>query len=217
MTSILNTAQTTFESMFDLNFGLIKVIQKHFKHANCFDQNLLELSDDDLAYELMTNKNENPIKWIFKKDYSEDSADDLRDTIKEKYYDEVLKFSKPTCIYNIFDAFENIGGGNLITGYVACKNEKQLQFIKNKIPTIKAFVKEYIDVNRETYGSLYINNIKLIKEFDKVIGKNIFILNYRYNFEEDGSGLLKDYYSIYKELNEIKIMDSFNDLDISLG
>lgn len=217
MASILNTAHTTFESMFDLNVGLVKVIQKHYgKDAKHFNYGLLWLPDDDIAYEVLKQLTDNPLDWLLVPEYKS-SAEDLYKELYNKYYSEIIQLSRPTSLYNLFSMFIRVGGGDVVNTAVTCKDEQQLQFIKKNCPLLDAHVKEYKDVDRESYGTIYINKFKTLSEFDRVVGKNIFLLNYRYNFEEDGTRLLKDYYDIYSKFNEIKVMDAFVDLHLCEG
>lgn len=217
MPSAINSAVTTFESVFDLNVGLINVVKKHYgkdkEHFNC---DLLDLPDDDIAYGILTLRSDNPVDFIINDKYK-DSSDSLRDQIFEKYYSEIIELSRPTSLFDLFKAFKIVGGGNMVNAVVACKDEQQLQFIKKKIPTIDAVVKEYKDIDRETYGAIYINKFTTLSEFDRVLGKTIFLLNYHYNFEEDGSSLNKDYYKVYSEFNEIRVMDTFTNLQLCEG
>ena len=217
MPSAINSAITTFDSIFDLNVGLIRVIQKHYgKDTEHFNRDLLSLPDDDIAYSILTLRSDNPVDFVINDKYKDSSAD-LKDQIMEKYYSEIIKLSRPTALFDLFMAFKTLGGGNMVNASVVCKDEQQLQFIKKNIPTIEAVVKEYKDINRESYGSIYINKFTTLSEFDRVLGKTIFLLNYRYNFEEDGSSLNKDYYRIYSEFNEIRVMDTFINLQLCEG
>lgn len=217
MPSAINSVITTFESVFDLGIGLLNVIKKHYgedkEHFNC---DLLDLPKDDIAYGILTLRSENPLDFVIKDKYKE-SSNDLRDQIVEKYYNEIIESSRPTALYDLFRAFKSVGGGNIVSAMIVCKDEQQLQFIKKKIPTIDAVVKDYKDIDRESYGAIYINKFTTLSKFDKVLGKTIFLLNYRYNFEEDGSSLNKDYYKIYSEFNEIRVMDTFLNLQLCEG
>jgi len=217
MPSAINSVITTFESVFDLGIGLVNVIKKHYgedkEHFNC---DLLNLPKDDIAYGILTLRSENPLDFVIKDKYKE-SSNDLRDQIVEKYYNEIIESSRPTALYDLFRAFKSVGGGNIVSAMIVCKDEQQLQFIKKKIPAIDVVVKDYKDINRESYGAIYINKFTTLSEFDKVLGKTIFLLNYRYNFEEDGSSLNKDYYKIYSEFNEIRVMDTFLNLQLCEG
>ena len=78
-----------FNTIYDTDFGLIKLIQKEYRNEEVFNISILDLSDDELKDLLVKRNRINPLCIIMNK-YNDNVARDYYDQFMEREYNKIL-------------------------------------------------------------------------------------------------------------------------------
>lgn len=202
----MNRVLISFDSIIDIDLGLINMIKKDYNDANLFNIVHLNLPKKNLLYELVNRNNKNPLSAIIQNTYK-DNIDNIYEQFLQKEYNNILDNSEPTDLFKLIDIYSKT---NLISVNILCKNLYEKQII-NKYNLRCGYV-YYTDNNIDvsSYDSIYIKNYTDCGLLDNLFGKIIYICNYKFNFDKDNN-IFKDTLSLSMDnINKISIIDIYN-------
>lgn len=212
-----------FDLVFDTDFGIIKFVQ-----FSDYGKNLEPILNrvywfrsheyDSMICKLLSErKNPNPLSIMIDDTYlSHFSIANLTETFLKEYgADYIYKLSKKTALFDMI-AVSSANMSEVVKFNILCENQAQKQFVNENfkeisnsfsIPTILKSELKSLD----NYGSIYVKNIYDLHGASKYVqGKNIIIINYPFNMEEDGFTPLVSELSELIGLNKIFTMDLYD-------
>ena len=139
----------------------------------------------------------------------------LTETFLIEYADYIYKLSKKTVLFDMI-AVSAANMSDVVKFVILCENQAQKQFVNESFKeisnsfSISTILKSELK-SLDNYGSVYVKNIYDLQGTSKYVqGKNIIIINYPFNMEEDGSTPLISELSELIGLNKILTMDLYN-------
>lgn len=211
-----NKVLFTFDSVINTELGILKLIKKEYNNPDIMDKNIIKNTDLFFRLLLLSEFETNPINLVIKKDKSDLSDHILLSFMKNKY-NEVLQLSEKTGIYTLVINYMRAADG-VIQVIILCKNEQEEQYIKQLNSDISCMVEDIEKINIKSFDSIFVKNINDLLLFKNLEGKNLFILNYRNNFEKDDSTkLCIDVFKDVASNNLFSIVDPYPDLITPLG
>lgn len=180
------TSTVPFNMIVDTDLGLWKLIQDQYPNTNFFYQGLIYERDLNFMKHFMVSRMEkNPLKSLMKPDYVS-QADSLYDEFINTKYDEILRLSENTGIFELI--CRSKGVNDVMRFTVLCQNQvesdeifKRFSKYNMKIPTIIYEDLRKVDISQ--YGSIYIKDIHDFFSYNRVEGKNVIVGNYGFNLE----------------------------------
>lgn len=189
------SAAIPFELLFDTDYGIVKFLQLTTTSSddvyNLMYPGILDMFRDKdsllMRYILIKRDIVNPLYCIFKKEYL-GQLNEMYDSIMKTHLDEILKFS---CKTNLLEMVmkSTAEHGDVIKFTVICKNEKErdmmVEYTKSNdvsVPTL--LIKDF---KYDSYDTIYCKNVYELDDMieKKVIGKNIIIVDYSFNLDEN--------------------------------
>lgn len=198
------------DTLFDIDIGVIRYLQKYCNNSEFLD--LDKLNSDDLFFVsyLMDDCVNNIIDSVIKEDYKESSESLYKEIIDTKYK-EVIKLSPMTHLLDMIFAFKNAELNTGIVPVVVCKDQFEVDKIKEFNQNIECLItstdSDIFNLNLNRFTRIFIRNIKDILKFDlenKLLGKSIVILSYRYNFELNNPIKILEEYTAISDVNIIE-------------
>ena len=179
-----------FDLIIDTDIGLLKFIQKEFNNPNIFIPGILRERDVNIMKMIVTDRSQyNPLKtYMIEGTEAYNSADSLYSQFMEKHYEEILKLSTQTSLFDIIRRSSSMG--DAVKFDIICKDELEKQaiisrFKKFKISPSVKIVKKLSDFDVSHYGSIYVKDIRDTLFFPTFEGKNVIIGNYKFNCEDN--------------------------------
>lgn len=211
-----------FDLVFDTDFGIIKFVQ-----FSDYGKNLEPLLNrvywfrsheyDDIICKLLSERqNPNPLSIMMDEScLTHSSIASLTETFLIEYADYIYKLSKKTVLFDMI-AVSAANMSDVVKFVILCENQAQKQFVNESFKeisnsfSISTILKSELK-SLDNYGSVYVKNIYDLQGTSKYVqGKNIIIINYPFNMEEDGSTPLISELSELIGLNKILTMDLYN-------
>ena len=115
-----------FELLFDLDFGLLQVVNKYFHNNDIFYLSLFN-DLDELIKLLALREDPNPLSVIIDSKISKEECDNLYDQFMEKEFDRIFENSIKLLCYDVVRL--SLDSGGVVNMTVLCKNEKQQQLL----------------------------------------------------------------------------------------
>lgn len=207
------TALIPFDMVLDVEVGLIRLIKYEYSNNKVFDQVILS-NDNNIFFKdiLSKRKNKNPLTVIATDEYKNNLSllDELYTQFMEREYKEILELSPPTSLFdmiNISMVYRSSG----ISCSIWCKSILEHKEYTSRLGArCRSIIDEPLAKNIElaVFGNIYIHDYPDILNFLNLKGKNIFVSNYRYNFEDDEKKiLLQDVSDKIKNANTIKTIN----------
>lgn len=207
------TALIPFDMVLDVEVGLIRLIKYEYSNNKVFDQVILS-NDNNIFFKdiLSKRKNKNPLTVIATDEYKNNLSllDELYAQFMEREYKEILELSPPTSLFdmiNISMVYRSSG----ISCSIWCKSILEHKEYTSRLGArCRSIIDEPLAKNIElaVFGNIYIHDYPDILNFLNLKGKNIFVSNYRYNFEDDEKKiLLQDVSDKIKNANTIKTIN----------
>lgn len=201
-----NNILVDFDIVIDTDLGLINMIKKEYNNTNFVLNYINNMKDKVIIEQLLERDNKNPLSIIIKEEYR-DSIDNLYKEFIESEYDNILKYSSITDIMNLINVYIDTGSVHVD---IICKNKSEEQLINNlNISQLKVLVQEdKTKIDLSDYDTIFIKNYSDILNFNRVIAKNIFIGNYKFNLDDDHIPL-KDISLIVGKTNIVSVIDVY--------
>lgn len=213
--SMTNGILVDFDAVVDYKIGIINLfkcikLKKNINREYVFTHNM-----DFFKIEHIYS-----VEDIIRKSLSENNKDFYKKLTKEfisgEYEYDIYQISPLTLVSRLIRTYKNTDG--MIEFDVLCYSKNQERIIHEKIgkdiPTIVT-TRESIDLNK--YGRIILGYIEYIKDFTDVTMKDILVVNFRENFEENNEKVLKSDYFLPYILNKFSVVDSYNDYKNPIG
>lgn len=200
-----------FSVIFDTDIGCCLYLYKKAK-KDFFEPYIYGATYNYIRYMVLSRKEKNPIKFMFKKQYKK-NADSIYKQLFEKQWDKVLNCSPQTTILKLIVGLQV---NNLIDLTINCRNKEEDNRIKkllnNKWKTV---------INETDYTDYFViyahdieDQIKLnIKE--KVINLYGYARNYAY--QDLNSDALSEYCILFSNVTQFTLIPPFADFTIPEG
>lgn len=173
-----------FESIIDLDFAMLSMVQSEYNNPKFIDQSIMHLSAHDVKSRLLNRKHECPLS-ICVQDL--ETAINLYKEIMETQYTKLLSYQTPTGVFKLTEVYDKNDGTNVT---ILCQSNEEVEVIRLYDKTINVIVvdnKSEVDVSK--YDVFILKSYANIFSYtNKFVEKHIFVLDYRFNltFGDDG-------------------------------
>lgn len=211
-----NNVLFMFDAIINVDFGLLKLVKEEYNNPKFMMTNIL--ANDDLSFRLMllTSIDPNPLKIVLNDD-SMDLADSLYSKFMNEEYSKILNYSERNSVYDILSVYDTMSEGAISTT-ILCTNEQQKQYISKFNHNLIVELSKIEEFDITEYDAIFVKDIRDLSSFNKLEGKNLYILNYRSNFEDDEWTIpLKSMIAEYGASNIFNITDVYADLVKPVG
>lgn len=181
-----------FNLIIDIDVGLIKMIDKKYHNTDVFYTGMLSAPVKPLIYNLVNRPISNPLYVIMQDKEDIDTMDLLYDQFIEEEYENIVGNSVTT---DLFGALKLFMKNDAIVPTILCSNDieadtvSKIDFDGKKVPIVTGTLEE----NHNIFDPIYVKDFKSILPIvNNIVGKNIYVANYSFNYEKDKSTLLKD-------------------------
>lgn len=197
---------TTFDSVIDIDFGLIRLVLDEFNNPEYLISGIDYLSKDltTLRVLLASREIENPLSIVFKKEFH-DSIDDLRRELYEEYYDQIISLSGETSITRLIAA-SALPNKQVVENTIICNSDKEVETLVKWGIKAKGIVRQGEETVPSEYSDFILKRFSDLTIYEPIRGHNIFFLEYPFNLE-----LLPDG-TLLPENNVCKIVGEQNSL-----
>ena len=175
-----------FNCVYDLDVGLIR-----FMYENGYTNNS-ELIDGtffnpfimrDIVVRLYSRLDENPLNLFMNQ-----SADEIYNEFMSKHYEEIVRSSVHTGIYDLCSTFRT---EKSVKGYIPYSNEAEYYMLRGdeRLKGIEFVDLDNISTDLAEYNMFFFKSIDdmYISMFtDRIKSKSVYMLDYRFNFDENG-------------------------------
>jgi hypothetical protein len=167
----------------DTDMGLIKTIQYGFHDTNVFYPGIMDTSEFNQQFALVTRNDPNPLSIIVKADEEdrEELIKDLYNQFMEKEYDSILNLSSNTNLCNLAVVVGK-EANQIIRITALCNSEDEEKLLKKRnINLYRTIIGQPEDIDISEYNLLFVKNVDDLDRYTNVNGKNIYIPNYGFN------------------------------------
>lgn len=216
-------ALVPFELLVDTDIGLLSLIKKEYNNEEYFLPGILNASETNLKYSLLTRTTENPLGIIMVDECNFELMDDLYNQFMSKEYDKILSLSPNTMVEKLVHDIK-INIEQIVRITVLCNSEKEQHDLeKRDTDPYKVIVGSFESIDLSGYGSVFVKRLSDLDKFKGLSGKNIYIPNYSFNVTinpEVSMPLINfEYLQKYGNSNEFQVFTMYhiNPRDIPLG
>ena len=208
----------TFDSIFDTDIGVIKVMLDKYANPKFIDNELLGMStirtDDTIKYLLAVRNKKNPLTAILKQEYIE-SADDLYNQVFKEDFQDIISNSQPSAIYTVVQALMQTNSNMDFT--IICDAPVQADIIKALDPKLKTVVipEEYNYKCFHDYDNIFIKDfMDMLRTEYPVTKKNIYLSRLIFNMSPVMGELVPkmEINVIVGRANKIMLIDYYTNL-----
>ena len=214
-TAIMNPL-IPFNCVYDIDFGLIRYMYENGYTTNndLVDPGFFTLLYYDrkkMVSQLYTRKEENPLKLCLR---NTEDADDLYNQFMESDYGRIIRSSVRTGIYEMCELFKDqntIRAGIIYSSeaeYYMLSNDENLKHIELvDLETVKHRINDFSIYFFKSTQDMYIDLLTPLLRT-----KSIYILDYRFNFNEDDTKLRDSSYigELVLNRNVINIISAYD-------
>lgn len=172
-----------FDCIMDIDTGLLKVIKNDYSNDIVFDMS--KITDEESMKDLtLHNHYNNPVELIIRDDYK-DKVDLFYNQFMESEYENILKNSPFNSIQEF--AYKTIISGFGRVTFLVFNNLQNLiveDIFKGSFETLNLNSLEELDVNR--FDDIFLKRYKDGTKIKNLKGKYLYILDYKFNYDEDG-------------------------------
>ena len=179
-----------FNCVYDLDVGLVR-----FMYENGYTNNS-ELVDStffnpfimrNIVVKLYSRLDENPLNLFMNQ-----STDEIYNEFMSKHYEKIVRSSVHTGIYDLCSKFRT---EKSVKGYIMYSNEAEYYMLRGdeRLKGIELVDLESISNDLAEYNTFFFkstDDMYITMFAEKIKSKSVYILDYRFNFNENG--LLKD-------------------------
>ena len=202
----MNNVLFTSDILYDTDYAILRMIQKSFKRDYFKDISFIE-NDYTLIDTLMNKITSNPLKYILKEEYIEDS-DVLYNSLLSEEAEILVSLGRFTEVINLAQTYCFSKSINVT---VLCRNQFEEQIIKSRINNCKIIINNDYNTDVESFDSIITRKYEMIDIFLPLFGKNIYIANLAYNMEPDSVRVpLISMTEKIKDSNNLFLLDIYN-------
>ncbi len=179
----------SFNCLFDIEVGLIKLINKNFNDPRVFDANTLDSLDSNIKVtRFVFNSTSDNILLDILRDKDIEIANEYYRQFIEQEYDNILINSVYTDLIGLLDTMESQPD---VKASVFCINKQEVDFIHKYLsPDIQAVtiedMREHFDIYKQFYFRSIINDPYLNTIYKGISKSFVYLLDYRRNFDNEG-------------------------------
>ena len=205
-TSGVLTPLIPFNCIIDTDFGLLSLIGKSFLDTSYFSIDFFSKNSliEELVKSLYYREEENPLS-ICMLEETKQFADTFYCDFIEQKYDEILKISMTTEVYNVIELYRLYWE---IKPTIVYEKESEIELL-NYLKVTKSVPKVKIDeIDFNFYNQFYFKSINDIycKKFARFIEtKMVYIANYKFNLDEENN-IAENKNTVAMEINRDKFM-----------
>lgn len=184
----------TFDSLVDLDLGMLKFFKLNFPKSKYVDSNVL--NNDNIKYFqalLVQRTNKNPLNIFIKPEYA-DQLDSLYNEIYEKNTRKIILLSPFLSFSRLLINLIKI---DYLNRTILCKNKNEEQYCNMVFSNIKTIQANDKSFDAKTYDAIYLKNIDDLQLFNKN-SSNVYVYNYIFNMERGIENLPK--LSVYGQM-----------------
>ena len=208
-----------FNCIVDTDVGLIDLIKNEYRSSDMFNIGLLDsfINKKDLIKYLYHRSTFNPIVPFMNNKEDIETADDLYNQFINKRYNDILNRSPVTGLYKLVSL---LNYSNELAPMITYSNQIEYDIIEHNstLNKIKNIIIDDIAIQDLKLNVFYFKSV-IDTYFRKCIpillSKNIIILDYDYNFDEDGNIKMNDY-TIAIEMTRcrVNVINAYNKQEI---
>lgn len=205
-----------FNCVYDIDFGVIRYMYENGYTANAelVDPGFFSLLDTDrrrMIIELYSREDENPLSLCLR--HTRD-ANDLYNQFMEADYETIIHSAVHTGVYEMCRLFEDqssIRPGIIYSTeseYYMLKNDENLKHVEFiDLETVKHRIKDFNIYFFKSIDDMYIDLLTPLLHT-----KSIYIMDYRFNFDETGEDLRKSVYTgtLLLNRNVINVINAYD-------
>ena len=212
-----------FQALCDTDMGLYRLIKRdYYCKDSIFDDDLFNsASIRFIKTMLMCRDHFNPLFLFCKKNKMKDEElDDLYRQFLEEEYDNILKLSPPTAVFELASVSNSVK--KIVNATVICKSENEKQWIEKHDNRLKCIIDNFKDFDIVKYDTIYIKdiyNLVLLKQ-ESINLKNIILSKYSFNLEIATAKMelpIVDIAQKYYKKNKFILIDPYKDLSIPVS
>lgn len=202
-----------FESVFDIDYTLIQLIQNKFKGSDYFNS---VINEDPITIRMLLRDREdiNPLSIILKENYL-DSERELYDELIKKYYKDIYRNIAYTEISNFFTTL-SVSDKAIINPMMVCRNGFEEYLAKTlQVKTDRLSIVKPDKIKSADFSAYFVKSTESLKEnCPDIKSKTIFLLDYGFNVIHIlGHTLPKEWiFNSYGRYNEIIISSVYSSL-----
>ena len=209
-----NTILFDFDSIVDKEISLINFIKSEYRDIELkyLDKHrILYTEEKAWVYERIYGR-EDVFKSLITDNNSKSKYKDILDAIIKENEKEILqKYAFSTSVHLLISAYKKAGDGIIRTA-IRCETEAERDYILNKYPGTKIEFGKKEDIDMSQYGRLIVGDYRSALKYNLKEPKSILILNFRENFTEKDSTLLKPELVInLGDIHDIQVISAYRD------
>lgn len=204
-----------FDLLVDTDMGILKFIQFNYQGNSNYYPGIMSMVEHDhniFLFDVLKNRPfPNPLSAIVKEEKMIIiNPDEMLNNLISSgdTYKEILKYSTSTSLLELVG--KSLFLQDAVRYDVICRNKMEEEELLNRyrrmfdkeiIPLNIIIEEDYSKINLSEYGNLYIKYLDDLEKYNKeqIEGKNIFIINYRFNVVNENDVSNKDSLDIVKE------------------
>lgn len=190
-----NSILFDFDSIIDKQISIIKFLKGEYHtidDVNFYDKEKVAIMDDTYMQFRRMYGPEDLFKSIITDPKLKESSDNLLELLFDRDQNDIFSggYAHKTAMTSLLTAYKRTGNGTVRTA-VRCDNEYQESFIKQIAPDISIELSPRSKVDMSKYGRLVVGNYMSALQYILGGPKSILILNFRENYSDESTLLLK--------------------------
>lgn len=211
---MLNTTQFplfTFNSIIDLDFGLVNLIKENFMNTDVFNTDFFNQDLQKCLNDLCLRENKNPLYLMTNKNVNSKDLDEYYSQFLEE--EELIQFSFYTNVFNLLLVCKNNDNFNPTLLYF---NEGQKRYIENndELKGIHLISVEELEESKKHYDFIFIKDLDELQYFLYSKSTLFYVAKLRYNFDKNDVVELNEDNSYYKLILSLKRNNKFAIYDL---
>lgn len=179
-----------FDTLLDLDFAMLKMIQAEYNNPKYIDQKIMNLSVKEIRFLLINRDDPNPLTICI---HDKKIADDIYKEIMTTRYFDLLskKYLSITGIFFLMSVYSAIDN---VTVNIVCGNKQEEEIIRRYHKKVNVIIPEKLsDINVDDYTEFIFKNKTDVYKFGQLFKeKRILLMSYRFNVVIDDNTAYPD-------------------------
>lgn len=202
----------SFDTIFDLDIGLIQVIYSEFLDPDIFNIDFFKRDLIDIIQDLYNRKEVNPLYICSNHKVDRKLLDEYYDQFIENYKEEIVYNSVSTAVLEMVKLFNQ---SNDIVPTILCKDEIEFEMMENEynFSNNKIVLLDELSMSdRKSYNQFYFKYIEDVDSFSSFRKKTYYFSTAKRNLNEEGTDLKDSEYidEILLRGNNINIFNLYD-------